>query len=574
MTVMLVRIWCLFAACLLSYFSFAQNIENIGKQKPVSFGGSLDVRGIFYNASGIPPRSKSFNYFISGSPTLSVYGLNIPFYFTLGSNEKSFRQPFNQFGLSPNYKWVTVHAGYRNLNFSPFTLAGHTMLGGGIELNPKNFRLAFMYGRLNRATEIDTSSLMLVPVSFERKGWAAKIGFGKPDRFVDLIMLHASDDVASVKTDIKAYNASVENTPVYAAENLVAGISSKIKFLKYMLLETDLSYSIYTGDKTAAFDLDSSTGIVKAQKIAGDLITLNSTTQHFGALQTALRYNQKKFGLRLSYSRIAPGYKSMGAYFINNDLENITFGPTFSAFNNKLRFSGSIGLQHDNLKDQKMATSKKVIGMANLSAEFNRYAGLDLSYSNFSNNQTPNTTRFADTLRITQTTNNLSITPRVSVVGTNVSHIVVLSASYMKLNDFNNRYSFDTLSRKLTSKNYFLTYTVILNPKDLSVFATLNDTKMNSSFIADENRGITAGFDKALLKKKLMVRLSNGWLQGIRNDEKSLITTLRSQISYSILKRQRLSFMMNYMNNKPDKKTAVQPHFKEFRGELGYTVTL
>jgi len=38
--------------------------------------------------------------------------------------------------MSPYYKWITIHVGYRNINYSQFTLAGHTILGAGIELHP------------------------------------------------------------------------------------------------------------------------------------------------------------------------------------------------------------------------------------------------------------------------------------------------------------------------------------------------------------------------------------------------------------------------------------------------------
>src|SRR5687767_2715688 len=106
--------------------SFAQDVEKMLGAKPVAFSGGLNVTSIFYNAKGIPNRYLPFNYVITGSPVLSIYGFQVPVTFTIGKQQSSFTQPFNQFGLSPTYKWVTLHAGYRNLFFSPYTLAGHT----------------------------------------------------------------------------------------------------------------------------------------------------------------------------------------------------------------------------------------------------------------------------------------------------------------------------------------------------------------------------------------------------------------------------------------------------------------
>src|SRR5258705_13313305 len=108
--------------------SLSQQVEKMLQSKPVVLSGNLNVTTIFYNAKGIPSRYLPFNYVISGNPVLSIYGIQVPVSFVIGKQQSSFTQPFNQFGLSPSYKWITVHGGYRNLFFSPYTLAGHTFL--------------------------------------------------------------------------------------------------------------------------------------------------------------------------------------------------------------------------------------------------------------------------------------------------------------------------------------------------------------------------------------------------------------------------------------------------------------
>ncbi|MEQ8338575.1 MAG: hypothetical protein RIA62_14560 [Cyclobacteriaceae bacterium] len=54
------------------------------------------------------------------------------FIFLLGSNT-SFQQPFNQYGMSPTYKNVTAHIGFRSMNFSRYSLAGHLFLVPGLK---------------------------------------------------------------------------------------------------------------------------------------------------------------------------------------------------------------------------------------------------------------------------------------------------------------------------------------------------------------------------------------------------------------------------------------------------------
>src|ERR1700680_1799261 len=91
----------------------AQRVDQMIHSKPVVFSGNLDGTAIFYNAKGIADRYLPFNYVVTGSPVISIYGWQIPFTFIIGKQQSSFAQPFNQFGLSPSYKWITLHAGYR-----------------------------------------------------------------------------------------------------------------------------------------------------------------------------------------------------------------------------------------------------------------------------------------------------------------------------------------------------------------------------------------------------------------------------------------------------------------------------
>ena len=119
--------------CLFNRGIKAQNVESMVKEKPVKFSGSLSAQFLGYSTTRERPSRDPFVWTLSGSPTLSLYGFNIPFSFVISPKQQSFRQPFNQFGMSPYYKWLTLHVGYRNINFSRYTLSGHTFLGAGVE---------------------------------------------------------------------------------------------------------------------------------------------------------------------------------------------------------------------------------------------------------------------------------------------------------------------------------------------------------------------------------------------------------------------------------------------------------
>ena len=172
----------------------AQDLTHF-KENKSSVHGSVAATGIFYNSRGITPRKTPFSYVLNGNLVVNLKGFILPFSFTYSDRNKSFRQPFNQFGLSPKYKWITLHLGYRNINFSKYVLGGHTIFGAGIELNPGKFRFGAVYGRLRKSTNQATNvnnPLNDTITSFTRKVMSIKIGVGTKKTFVDLIyMLNA-----------------------------------------------------------------------------------------------------------------------------------------------------------------------------------------------------------------------------------------------------------------------------------------------------------------------------------------------------------------------------------------------
>lgn len=182
---------------------------------------------------------------------------SIPLNFVLGTDQRNYRQSFNVAGISPSWRWATLHLGYRNVHFNPFTLAGHSFLGGGLGLYPGKFRFEAIYGRFQRLVPADTVVLvdnhtLYATPAYERWGYAAKIGLGSKRNFVDLIFLDARDKSESPPVYMPA---NVETTP---AENTVTGISSKFSFGKKWAWVTDAGFSLYTRDRRAEpFEVDS-----------------------------------------------------------------------------------------------------------------------------------------------------------------------------------------------------------------------------------------------------------------------------------------------------------------------------
>jgi hypothetical protein len=538
----------------------SQNLEGLSRQKPVLLSGGLTARTIFYDANGIPNRRQPFSYIFTGSPTISIFNsFTIPISFTYSEQDRSFRQPFNQFGMSPYYKWITIHVGYRNINYSQFTLAGHTILGAGIELHPGIFRFGFITGRFNRATPVDTSSKSFQPFTYSNHGTAAKIGIGKGVDFFEVSMLKAKDDINSVHPPVD-YIGTV--TP---GENIVVGINGQIKFLKNFTFALEAATSLYTRNLENSTPLSDSTnkGITK---ILGNFISTNSTTERYNAIQTSLLYHEKIFSAKLQYRRVDPDYKTMGAYFFNNDIENITFAPSLNLLKNKFRFGGSIGFQHDNLLKQKQTTSSRVIGSANLSAELNEHFGIDFSYSNYSNTQLRKTILLGNTFRIAQVSENYSFTPRYILASEKFVHSVIFSANYNIFSSVDK--TIDNLS-DTKSNNYFLNYQVTVVPRNLTYTFNLNYTDVKSASYEDGNYGVTLGVNKVLNNSKLTAGWLGSFLKGLHGKSTGLILNQNVTVNYRINKHHSFGTTISYINNK-SQQTLITPSYSEWQADLNY----
>lgn len=545
----------------------AQDLSGIKNQKPISFNGSLEARGFFYNANGIPNRREASSYLISGAPNLSIYGWDIPFYISYGNQGTQFSQPFNQYGLSPTYKWITLHGGYRNVSFGQFTLAGHTMLGGGVELKPGKLRAGFMYGRLNKATVIDTTTNSLVPYAFDRKGIAAKLGVGSEKNYFDLSFLSAKDD----STSKPIFNRPFENN-VAAAKNVALGYTTRFTFLKNFFFESEGALSVYTRDVNSTLSLDSvkNNSFQQLQKV----FDFNGTTEFYTALTAGIGYRNANYGLKVNYRRIEPDYKTMGAYFFANDVENWTISPSFNSKDRKYRFNGSVGLQRDNIMKQKESTTKRVIGSANAGADFTKSFSVDIAYSNFSNNQRPSTLKFDQMLKIVQTTHTVSIMPRYTIFGQQSNQVIMLSSNFSRMNDFNDYFAQQAVSRDIKTDQYFLNYVLSFTKIPVSLNGNISYTTLTSEMLSNNYKGIGFGGSYTFAKTKAQVSMANNIIRGSAQGINSLTLNSTVNFNYKVDKRQTLKASVFFTNNDPGSAiTNVNPSFTETRGELAYQIS-
>ncbi len=346
------------------------DLDKISAAKPIRVSGGVSLLNRFYGAMGIDDRQENHIWTLSGRLNFSIFGIAVPFSGTLTSQNSSVTQPYNRVSLKPTYKWAKAHIGYSNMTYSSYTLAGHTFLGGGLELNPGKIRFAANYGRFASAIPLDRATNQPFVPSFDRFGYGGKIGYGDDSNFIDFTYFAAED-----KQDSWGF-AIPDSSTVFPGENVVVGSTWKMSLIKNLSISGEIARTIYTEDvRDELISEESLIGVIPYDNRA--------STVARNAFKTSISYSL--LGARVSgnYERIDPGYQTMGAYFFNNDLENITTAVSTAIFGKKLALSVNGGLQRNNLSGEEETESRRTIGAGTVVFAQNPFS-VGVNFSNYS----------------------------------------------------------------------------------------------------------------------------------------------------------------------------------------------
>ncbi len=550
----------------------SQDLEHIKDKKPVDISGSISLNTNFYSVSGIDQRRSPFSYSVTGTPVLSVYGITFPFTIYYSNDRSSFSQPFNQFGVSPYYKWAKFHLGYRNVHFSPYTLAGRTFLGVGAELNPGNFRFGAVYGRFQKAIAEDStlsydSALYRQPIpSYKRMGYSVKVGVGNEKNYFDLIYFKGSDDLTSIPYQPVMYDV----TP---GENAVFGISSKFTLFKALTWKTDIGLSLYTLDTTAQGV--EGTDMEKLDFMSA-VITPNISTQFLTAGETSLMFKQKHYSLNAKYKRVDPDYKSMGIYYIQSNLEQYTFSSTVMLFKNKWITNSTLGIQRDNLYDKNAMNTGRTIGSCNMAINPNQKYGINMQYSNYGISQRPSglIQDLSDTLTIHQISQSFSVMPRLSFINGKSTHIFFVQLVYQGLR---NKNLLNNMTSDMTSLMTSISYNYMSMESNLSVSPSFfyNKTEIVSGIM--KNIGMSVRLAKPFLENRVQDGLSISYNKNYFDNKSNgftftingnIQTNLSKDLKHSLLFT--LSRIYNRVEQEMETELAETGSFSETMITLGY----
>ncbi len=545
-----------------------QNLDAIGKEKAFSVSGGLSINQIVYAASGIESRRNPYSYYASGNIAFSLYGWSVPLSFALSNQSVSYQQPFNQYGIHPTYKWITAHIGYSSMSFSPYTLNGHIFKGVGIDLAPGDkFRFSAMYGRMLRAVQPDTTSENAATPSYKRMGYGFKAHYGNAKYFGEVSLFHAKDDSTSIRY-------IPEDEGLLPQENLVVSVGGGVTFFQKLMLKGEIASSALTRDLRG--EENSTSGLYG---IFGRLFIPRISTSYYKAIKSSLSYAGNGFSIGAGYERIDPEYRTLGAYYFNSDLENITVNGATALAGGKVNLVMNVGTQRDNLDGAKVSTMRRWVSSLSVGFVPNEKLNIAASYSNFQT-YTNIRSQFVDinqltsydnldTLNFTQITQNLNVNANYQLPGMDQRRQSLSSnVSIMKAADRQGDREQNTGS---LFYNTNAAYSLNLVPKNFTVSLSVNFSRNEALSSRSSTLGPTLALSKAMFDKKLRAMASIS--MNNTYTESSLINRVvstRGNLSYSLKQKHNFNLSLVALNRMSNQESG-KSDFTEFTGTLGYS---
>ncbi|MCD9016566.1 hypothetical protein [Parachryseolinea silvisoli] len=509
-------------------FLIAQNLEVISLKKGGEVSGSLNVNAVGYKAFGIEQRRDPFAWYLSGGLNLTLFGYAAPFSFSYSNTNKSYSQPFNQFNFAPQYKWIKTYTGNTSMTFSPYTLAGHVFFGGGVELSPGKWRVAIMYGRLRKAVSIDIAdTLHYANAAYKRMGYGLKVGYEANGNAISFNIFKAKDDPASLPFSLPEHVITPQ-------QNVALGISGRKTLFRNIFVNIEYAVSVLNNNQHANIDRVDSIGTGK--NILQSLLPGNTTNRYFDAVNTSIGYQGRSYTVQFKYERIAPEYHTLGAYYFNNDMRNITVVANTRLLKNKLTLGSNVGVQRNNLDGTRASTSSRVVASVNVQIAPTPQWNASVNYSNFSSftKVRPRSEPFfhpeQDSLNFYQISETMNGSMAYSFGSENVKHNISFNGSFQKASNAASGTAPPQLSDFL---NGSLSYGFALTPANLAMSVALAASTNNTSGTTTSFFGPAINASKSIFGKSLKTSWSAAYSETKAAGSAASSPIVNSQLSFT-----------------------------------------
>ncbi len=552
----------------LSSTLIAQDVEAVTdslknfSSKSVKVTGGLSASNTWYFVNGINPRKDALQWLLHANLNINIAGFNIPFSATFSEGNKEFNLPsFLIAGISPRYKWATLHLGDRSLNYSKYTLSGHNFFGVGTELAPKKFYFSAMYGRLKRAVAEDLVSQQSLDPSFRRMGLGFKSGYKDRNNELSVILFKAYDLESSL-----ALNPIEQE--VLPGDNTILSVIGRKKLGKHFSIDGEYARSAFSRDKRS--DL-----LTTEDKNAGNtmlgLHKARTSSSYKNAVKGGVQFSTGQSRIRLDYERIDPEFKTMGSLFFNNDIEDITASVSSRILKGKMSFNVHGGIERNNIQQKEVTGNIRAIGSLNIAYNPNAKLGFAAGYSNFRNTTKlkaqADPFNLVDSIFLAQVTQNASFSANYNMGKENGNpSSITLILSHQTANSIENDI---VLLQTTRFYNGNLIYNYRFINKDMTIGASFNG---NNSIVPMSNTLAIApavSLYKGFFEQKLQTTFQTSYSFVYTNSLASAqVLNFGVGVNYNFLKNHVVSLNTALTNRFP--AGTVLSNFIESSGTLAY----
>lgn len=382
---------------------------------------------------------------------------------------------------------------------------------------------------------------------------------------VSVDFFKAKDDVNSITQEMQLPNDTSTIDQIKPQDNATGSLMLNLR------LTDKLSFKAEYG--LSAMNYDISKEDSTASSFSNSIVQQSGDLALYYAFKTSLTQSTSIGTWGATYERVDPNYKTLGAYYFNNDLENLTANLSTTIFKT-LNIGVDLGYQRDNLESQKMNGSFTTLYNVNASAQLTPKLNLGAS---FSNNQThvyiksiydeleqTNEFQNLDTLNFTQINLN---------TGATVSYI--LKSSEMQKQHLNFAFSYQQAAESQEQDQRFMgteiynttgSYLFSLIEQKLNISTTVNNnyTKMEETNLSVMSYNVSI---QKTLAEKVRLSLISTYSSSLSGGEKMAdIVNVRFSSSYTLAQKHNFNLSVASVSN-----ITASGNRKQLSGTLAYS---
>ena len=347
---------------------------------PLEVGGSVSVSGEGYSVSGIEARRPGLLGRLNADARFGLFGLGSRLSLSLATDEGAeFRRELDRIRLATRWSWGEAELGDVAPSLSPYVLSGLTPRGGLLQLRGRGLELTAGGGRTRQAVLADAAESGLT--AYEQWLWAGRARYGNArGTFGGLALAVARDLPGSLEASGEGAAPIVLRPRASATLAPEAGVALMGGALRLRGLAAvsgytpDLEAPVGEGDVPAFIEpfLATRAGAFAQTAYEGDL------SADLAALGLA-----PDLGLRLdaSYSRVPPGYRTLGVPRLRDDEATLRLRPRAQLFDRRLTVSVDLARTATDLGRREIADGRRLSFGTSVQARPTDWLALTAAYS-------------------------------------------------------------------------------------------------------------------------------------------------------------------------------------------------